>query len=231
MFLNSLYGKFAQSPQIIQYKVNANGLEERKEILPFCKSNPVIASYITAYARIHLYRLFRKAGMENVLYCDTDSAFVSKNLGEGSSNLGDIKLEGWSDRPRSFTFVRAKCYIFRDVISTKEGGKRVSGMKWKGLSQRFDNKITIEEVDELIRRDKFELIEILLVKSLYAHRLKIPHLSELRRWKAFNLMPDGKRVFKHPLKGAELLTDCVRSEPIKLKDPENEHEIIHAAVS
>jgi hypothetical protein len=226
MFLNSLYGKFAQKHDLTEYIVDEDGVAERvdKEVLAL--NNPVIASYITAYARIHLYRAFRRAGLENVLYADTDSIFTYKNLGEGSQNLGELKLEGYSDKPRSFTFVRSKCYIFRDVVSVKKGGERISGMKWKGLSQSFGNEIKTEEVDLLIAKDRFELIETLLVKALYAQRLHIPFLSELSRWKAFNLNPDGKRVFSRPLKGKELLEDCVRSEPLKLRDPENPHEMI-----
>ncbi len=49
-------------------------------------SIPIIASAVTSYARILLYTLIKIAGREHVLYCDTDSMFVTP---EGVSRLHD----------------------------------------------------------------------------------------------------------------------------------------------
>lgn len=49
-------------------------------------SHPAIAAHVTAYARLHLWRLIREAGMRDVAYCDTDSLLVSAK--------GAIRLSG-----------------------------------------------------------------------------------------------------------------------------------------
>lgn len=45
-----------------------------------------IPSYVTSYSRIYLYQLMKVAGLENVLYCDTDSLFLNS---EGHKNIKD----------------------------------------------------------------------------------------------------------------------------------------------
>ncbi len=47
-------------------------------------SFPAIAAHVTAYARLLLWKLIKRAGLEHVLYCDTDSLFVDTT---GASNL------------------------------------------------------------------------------------------------------------------------------------------------
>lgn len=62
-------------------------------------SIPIIASTVTAHARVLLWNLIKIAGRENVVYCDTDSLFVSQagydNLSAWISptELGKLKLE------------------------------------------------------------------------------------------------------------------------------------------
>jgi DNA polymerase elongation subunit (family B) len=62
-------------------------------------SIPSISSTVTAHARMLLWKLIKIAGRENVLYCDTDSLFVSRsgydNLKDWISptELGKLKLE------------------------------------------------------------------------------------------------------------------------------------------
>ena len=51
-----------------------------------------IPSFVTAYARIYLFNLMLISGLDNVLYCDTDSLFLSK---KGKDNL--IKSDYISD--------------------------------------------------------------------------------------------------------------------------------------
>jgi len=50
-------------------------------------SFPAVASFVTSYARAYLYRLFLRAGRENVFYTDTDSLWVNQ---EGYERLADI---------------------------------------------------------------------------------------------------------------------------------------------
>ena len=62
-------------------------------------SIPSISSTVTAHARMLLWKLIKTAGRENVLYCDTDSLFVThagyNNLKNWISptELGKLKLE------------------------------------------------------------------------------------------------------------------------------------------
>lgn len=75
-----------------------------------------IASAVTSYARIYLDELIRKAGRENVFYCDTDSLVVNdlglQNLTSymDENELGKLKLEESGD----ITIRGSKNYIFND---------------------------------------------------------------------------------------------------------------------
>ena len=55
---------------------------ESTDVLAY-DSCPIIASTVTAYARCYLFDIMRKAGLENVLYCDTDSVFLTEDGYEG----------------------------------------------------------------------------------------------------------------------------------------------------
>lgn len=111
LFLNSLYGKFGQRVEELKeitdgdlsdeefdetivstatgrihvyHFMGKKYIKERKE--PSFNSFIAIASHVTSYARAYLWRLIEKAGIENVLYMDTDSLFVSE---EGYRRLQD----------------------------------------------------------------------------------------------------------------------------------------------
>jgi hypothetical protein len=127
--LTSLYGKFGQKEQIMRKVGNAPPEmvevrsaynvddHQRFELVTFggsCymkmpgekesrHSFPAISSFVTAYARMKLWRAMEQAGRENVFYCDTDSLFVNE---EGFNNLenlihpsklGHLKVKGESD--------------------------------------------------------------------------------------------------------------------------------------
>lgn len=111
LFMNSLYGKFAQH-NVIRRKLDgefpdiifrAGGYDTVKsahfqEFIWFGQgyseikhgetghSSPVLAGAITAGARSLLYQYIRQAGKANALYCDTDSLIVNSS---GYSNLVD----------------------------------------------------------------------------------------------------------------------------------------------
>lgn len=109
LFLNSLYGKFAQHnvirrkleqkfPDIIFRAGGYNAVQDYtfQEFIWFgvgyveqkqgetSHSSPALAGAITASARILLYQYINQAGIRNCLYCDTDSLFVNAN---GFDNL------------------------------------------------------------------------------------------------------------------------------------------------
>jgi hypothetical protein len=128
LFLNSLYGKFGQRGErwvevgedksgtafAEWYEIDIHTGEKRRMRSLFGKvyvhvresesfnSFPAIAAHVTSYARMRLWEIMKKAGVENVFYCDTDSVFVDE---EGYRNLcryqeiddkelGKLKLEG-----------------------------------------------------------------------------------------------------------------------------------------
>lgn len=110
LFLNSLYGKFAQKTGekekiIHKSKVAYNLIEqnehinwvndwfifkEKQERIP-CFINPIFSIYTTAYARHRLYQYINKVAPKNVYYCDTDSLFTSKYI-ETSDRIGEMKF-------------------------------------------------------------------------------------------------------------------------------------------
>ena len=103
LFLNSLYGKFAQNGQrwstvgqaedmtigffnhydadngvLTKYRQFSGLIDQLEELPESRESFPAISSHITAYARMYLYHLMRVAGLDNLYYCDTDSLMVNK---------------------------------------------------------------------------------------------------------------------------------------------------------
>lgn len=109
LLMNSLYGKFGQrreKQQIIIFPKNLEGLEpldffgdlpvyskkvesKAKHILP------AIASFVSSYARIHLYEKGFEAATAlggNIYYCDTDSVITDVKLPIGTM-LGDLTDE------------------------------------------------------------------------------------------------------------------------------------------
>jgi len=123
-FLNTLYGKFGQKGEEWT-KVGECPFEQDREELVFnmngrrCTkmryllgqvfmmsgvgecfdSFPAIASHVTAYGRMYLWKLMQQAGKGNYYYCDTDSLLVNKvglcNLNEliTSTGLGGLKID------------------------------------------------------------------------------------------------------------------------------------------
>lgn len=71
--------------------------------------HPEWASYTTACARHELYKWFEKVGLENILYCDTDSILTTKELNKKyiSDELGAMDLEFTG----GFNAIREKGYI------------------------------------------------------------------------------------------------------------------------
>lgn len=111
-FANSLYGKFGQTdietdlsyemPPLAPreapyydfrvgrwyriYKLGHQVVFEKSGGESF-NSFPAIPAHVTAYARMYLWSLIEKAGLENVFYCATDSLIVNQ---AGYDNLSDI---------------------------------------------------------------------------------------------------------------------------------------------
>lgn len=147
IMLNSLYGKFGQKneefitigytekPGNVIYRyydadkgkweyfaVIDHKIMKKEGYVESFNGFVAIASFVTAYARCRLWEFIEKAGKENVLYCDTDSLFVTKkgydNLKEfiDTKKLGFLKIEKSGTR---ITIHGAKDYEFAGEVKMK----------------------------------------------------------------------------------------------------------------
>ena len=148
-FLLYLYGKFAQQKDIViateditykgYYRIETYDLvtgQTETETKLFNKKwvtfgrEPAgccftaIAAHVTEYARFHLYKLMKKVGADNVLYCDTDSLKMLKKDIKPLKRfihpykLGYLKIE---EEFNKFTINGAKNYQTETV-------KRIKGL-------------------------------------------------------------------------------------------------------
>ena len=132
LLLNSLYGRFGLNPLLYTFLISSKkdmenkiknelpSLEERIDFgdfsmcsfhsTKFASSNVAIASFVTAYARIHMSKFFNQPGL-SVYYTDTDSIFTNKPLSDefvDSKKLGFMKLE---DKFCMFISIGAKNWL------------------------------------------------------------------------------------------------------------------------
>ncbi len=118
LLLNSLYGKFGQKAELwekigqcqnepdrieLLYRPNSNHWYKLRYLLgEVWESNgfdeaynsfPAIASHVTAYGRLYLYKLMELCGWGNYVYCDTDSLIVNNaGLVNLENQLDDMKI-------------------------------------------------------------------------------------------------------------------------------------------
>lgn len=124
IMLNSLYGKFGQRfwdrdnwqpfnltleelHKLDSFERFGNYIRTvMKQTRPANFCFPIWASYITAYARLHLYDYIKKS---KAVYCDTDSLLTKKDFGD-SNKLGELKLEnsvryGYIVKPKFYALI------------------------------------------------------------------------------------------------------------------------------
>lgn len=152
LLLNSLWGKFAQQGRFYtkigpdpenrikvwaDYDVDDDklhhfrafgGILEMKTDDPESRySHPAISAHVTAHARLKLYTAIKKAGVDNVYYCDTDSIWCNRTGYDALADeihptkLGQLALEGESD---NVTIFGLKDYEFGDETRIKGVKKR-----------------------------------------------------------------------------------------------------------
>lgn len=162
ILLNSFYGKFGQTGrvwakhqetederarawtevkvetgQVTRYRQLA-GLVQSFQVEPeSAESCPVIAAHVTANARMLLWWYIRKAGPENVFYCDTDSLLVNRNGRRNldrwldAERLGALKVEG---QFQDIEIWGPKDYRFGDKVRHKgirANAEQVHANQWK----------------------------------------------------------------------------------------------------
>lgn len=158
--LNSLYGKLGQNSKRVSivaydpedFDAMYNAVKGDAKITPLnealgvfkaeterdCKFEHVgIAAMITSAARVILYRGMLSAGIENVVYCDTDSvhSLCNINLKLVSDRIGDFKVEFEGEG----CYVGKKLYALRKGEKVKIRAKGVSVGGRNGASIGFDD--------------------------------------------------------------------------------------------
>lgn len=151
-----------ESKRYMRFGTKLCEINESVDVLAY-DSCPIIASTVTAYSRNYLFDLMRMAKLENVLYCDTDSLFVTKdgftNLQPmiSQTELGKLKLE---EIGRCEIF-GAKNYVFNDSIKLKgvkkdavklaENTYRQSQFVTKNMRYRNGTPDGIVEVKQIVK--------------------------------------------------------------------------------
>lgn len=148
LLMNSLYGKFGQSMKYKKFYMNpsSSALEnmipydlelgifyrEVNELKDFMI--PEIATFITSYSRLTLYKYFEMALNRGgkLYYCDTDSLITDVELLTGVE-LGEIKLE---DKIKRGIFLAPKLYAYESEDGSYEVKAKgfVKGQIFKGYA-------------------------------------------------------------------------------------------------
>lgn len=118
LMLNSLYGKFGSNHKGYHKipKLDETGkiTYDASEIEDMKKYYLPIAIAITSYAHLLLDNAIQETGIENFVYCDTDSVHTLGSLPASwvdQKLLGKFKLEGIEDKAK---YVRQKCYVIKE---------------------------------------------------------------------------------------------------------------------
>jgi len=193
IMLNSLYGKMGQLGRVydeigecdkddVRTWIEIDGdthqtrklrsfggvVQELKTDGESYNSHPAIAAHVTAHGRMMLWRLIQTAGIDNVLYCDTDSITVNADALSRlppflvGSELGFLKVE------RKFTNITIhgpKDYVFGDHVCIKGIRKNAEELtpgtfkqlkfsKFKGMIRRGDiDTMIVEDIIKTLRRE------------------------------------------------------------------------------
>lgn len=112
--------------------------------------NKLIAATITAWSRIYLYETIYKLGVENFLYCDTDSIYLKDYKSLDGIEIHDTKLGAWGviEKFKKFTVKGAKAYVYQ----SEKGFKYThSGINKNWLAKNFD--IGLFETEEILLKE------------------------------------------------------------------------------
>lgn len=148
---------------------------------------PAIAAFVTSYARVGLWRMIERAGIENCFYCDTDSLFVN---GEGyerlascldSKRLGALKLEEITDRMEIFNL---KDYVFG-------GDCKIKGVRKNALRLDATHFITEqwEHLNGAIHKNRAEQVCTLVQPKVLSRQYKKGVLGDEGRVYPYYIFP------------------------------------------
>jgi hypothetical protein len=195
LLLNSLYGKFAESPNKTSLLIDPDEITTSMDMLfpgAFLEEKLVkiphmhvpISAHITAVARKTLFDYITCCS--NFHYCDTDGFSTTEKLQTGNE-LGRLKLEkilqsGWRENERGeqewvdgAMFLAPKVYR---INGTDEKGEPIHLLKAKGFSgmtlgkwERLERGLEVDVIRmmrlrELYRRGKTRPVEKLMLKRI-----------------------------------------------------------------
>ena len=149
---------------------------------------PVIASYVTSYARLELYKYFK----EKPLYCDTDSIILDHTI-EETSGLGGMKLE---EPGTTGYIVKPKMYMFGDKVKVKGAIMRrpkKSDSPEETKNKQAYNRRIFESIlqGEPVPQSKF-------MKFRESLRRKDCSFNEVRDFLKSYTLEDNKRYWERP---------------------------------
>jgi hypothetical protein len=117
--------------------------------------NPIYAAFITAYARIYLYRFMKEIGFDHIYYCDTDSIFSSVKPHDkflDNNELGKWKIE---DKIKEAYFIGKKSYAYKNIDD-----KIIN--KCKGVDA---SKINFNQYKNLTNENNIKVVKNMFYKS------------------------------------------------------------------
>jgi hypothetical protein len=204
IMLNSTYGKFGEHGTMTFRTFDGEDI--------ILESNPppkrawyhsvVFASYITAYARLHIWHILKSLNPTKVYYTDTDCAHTNEDLKHlCSEKLGDLKLEKHANEKQA-CYIRSKFYMINDSVTMKG----------------FAVKDTSAQIKSAIYQNNFSRYEHRILKVMEAQRIHKPALYEYTLEKHFSIEQDGKRDFKRFLDNKAILTEQSLSIPIRINE-------------
>ncbi|MEY3371094.1 MAG: hypothetical protein RLZZ392_120 [Pseudomonadota bacterium] len=127
----------------IKYKISEDDPIESNN------TNVAIASITTGWARIWLYNAMLKVGLNNVIYCDTDSLIYYHSTGKNpiktDSCLGGLTDELEGSYIDEIISLAPKTYAYK----TKDGKTEVKA-KGFSLNKIVSNKINFEKMKEMV---------------------------------------------------------------------------------
>ena len=212
LLMNSLYGKFGERKHMkikyfdlmhmskkdiinlqnehydknVSISDSGKGYYTEEETCNSSHVLPIIPIYITAKARIKLWRIAR---LHDPYYMDTDS-IVTKSVLASSKELGELELEHHID---TGIFIKPKMYYFKD------GNEEV--VKLKGVPH-----VNLDQFKEVLRGETIKYNKFVKLKEGIRRNLKINSIIEIE--KNINL-EDNKRLW---LKKFDLILE--ESEPL-----------------
>lgn len=131
MMLNAVYGKLGNfDTEYDQYKYDLSNegivekilLEDKQQPIR-AQANVTAAAFITAYGRCYLTKMINKIGVENFVYCDTDSLHLIGHGEYDEIEIHDTKLGAFKIEEYEKDALYIKCKTYGALSSKKKDGE------------------------------------------------------------------------------------------------------------